>query len=68
MFRILVIKFILFIHFFFIGIKQHSYIGHYETAWYDPIILREHRNRLRRDVTDAVKSKPLVLHLRAFDK
>ncbi|KAK0183166.1 hypothetical protein PV327_001233 [Microctonus hyperodae] len=50
------------------GIKQHSYIGHYETAWYDPIILREHRNRLRRDVTDAIKSKPLVLHLRAFDK
>ena len=50
------------------GITHGSYIGYYEVASYDTAALRQHRNRMRRDVTDVVDNQPLLLHLKALDK
>ncbi|XP_043266716.1 disintegrin and metalloproteinase domain-containing protein 10-like isoform X2 [Venturia canescens] len=50
------------------GITRGSYIGHYGIAWYDATALRSHRNRVRRDTSEAVKDQPLVLRLHALDK
>ncbi|XP_034939829.1 disintegrin and metalloproteinase domain-containing protein 10-like isoform X2 [Chelonus insularis] len=49
------------------GIIKRSYLGYYEPVWYDTSVLREHRNRVRRD-TSEVKSQPLVLRLQALDR
>ncbi|KAG8035466.1 hypothetical protein G9C98_006912 [Cotesia typhae] len=50
------------------GITKRSYIGYYEPVSYDTAILRKHRNRVRRDVSEASKVQPIVLHLRTFDR
>ncbi|KAL6446416.1 hypothetical protein ACFW04_001174 [Cataglyphis niger] len=47
-------------------ITRNSYIGYYEAATYDTATLRQHRNRIRRDVTDS--EQPLILHLKTLDK
>ncbi|XP_029159007.1 uncharacterized protein LOC114931215, partial [Nylanderia fulva] len=46
-------------------IMRNSYIGYYEPATYDIATLRQHRNRIRRDVTDS--EQPLILHLKTLD-
>ncbi|XP_076759487.1 disintegrin and metalloproteinase domain-containing protein 10 isoform X2 [Xylocopa sonorina] len=50
------------------GITHSSYIGYYEVASYDTTALRQHRNRMRRDVSDVVDNQPLLLRLKALDK
>ncbi|XP_061941808.1 disintegrin and metalloproteinase domain-containing protein 10 isoform X2 [Apis cerana] len=51
------------------GITHGSYIGYYEVASYDTAALRQHRNRMRRDVSnDVVDNQPLLLQLKALDK
>ncbi|XP_008548211.1 disintegrin and metalloproteinase domain-containing protein 10 [Microplitis demolitor] len=50
------------------GITKRSYIGYYEPVSYDTTILQRHRSRGRRDVSEATKFQPIVLHLRAFDR
>ena len=50
------------------GIMHGSYIGYYEVASYDTAALRQHRNRMRRDVSDVVDNQPLLLQLKALDK
>ncbi|CAL7938366.1 unnamed protein product [Xylocopa violacea] len=50
------------------GITHSSYIGYYEAASYDTTALRQHRNRMRRDVSDVVDNQPLLLRLKALDK
>ncbi|XP_071866505.1 disintegrin and metalloproteinase domain-containing protein 10 isoform X2 [Bombus fervidus] len=50
------------------GITLSSYIGYYEVASYDTAALRQHSNRMRRDVSDAVDNQPLLLQLKALDK
>ncbi|XP_070154321.1 disintegrin and metalloproteinase domain-containing protein 10-like [Polyergus mexicanus] len=47
-------------------ITRNSYIGYYEAAAYDTATLRQHRNRIRRDVTDP--EQPLILHLKTLDR
>ncbi|KAM0730593.1 Disintegrin and metalloproteinase domain-containing protein 10 [Formica fusca] len=47
-------------------ITRNSYIGYYEAATYDTATLRQHRNRIRRDVTDS--EQPLILHLKTLDR
>lgn len=50
----------------FSDITRNSYIGYYEAATYDTATLRQHRNRIRRDVTDS--EQPLILHLKTLDR
>ncbi|XP_029039517.1 disintegrin and metalloproteinase domain-containing protein 10-like isoform X2 [Osmia bicornis bicornis] len=50
------------------GITHGSYIGYYEVASYDTAALRQHRNRMRRDLSDVVDNQPLLLHLKALDR
>lgn len=50
------------------GITHGSYIRYYEAASYDTVALRQHRNRMRRDVSATIDGQPLLLHLRALDK
>ncbi|XP_072760043.1 disintegrin and metalloproteinase domain-containing protein 10 [Anoplolepis gracilipes] len=47
-------------------ITRNSYIGYYEAATYDTATLRQHRNRIRRDVADF--EQPLILHLKTLDR
>ena len=51
-----------------LGIIRGTYIKHYEPVWYDTIALRRHRERVRRDATDAIKDQPLILHVRILDR
>ncbi|XP_046611887.1 disintegrin and metalloproteinase domain-containing protein 10-like isoform X1 [Neodiprion virginianus] len=50
------------------GISRGSYIRHYGAAWYDTAALRQHRDRVRRDTSNAAKDQPLTLRLHALDK
>ncbi|XP_017889847.1 disintegrin and metalloproteinase domain-containing protein 10-like isoform X2 [Ceratina calcarata] len=50
------------------GITRGSYIGYYEVASYDTAALRQHRNRMRRDVPDVADNQPLLVQLRTLDK
>ncbi|XP_043265918.1 disintegrin and metalloproteinase domain-containing protein 10-like [Colletes gigas] len=50
------------------GITHGSYIGYYEMASYDTAALRQHRNRMRRDLSNVVDDQPLLLHLKTLDK
>lgn len=51
------------------GISRGSYIRHYGAAWYDTAALRQHRDRLRRDVSEhGLKDQPLTFRLQALDK
>lgn len=50
------------------GIIENTYVGYYGAAWYDTVILKNHRNRVRRDTISTSKDQPLVFHLRALDR